>query len=266
MKTSGASGGSPRPLEGRVALITGASRRAGIGHAIARRLARDGAQIALHGWRQYDREQAWGEDSPSEQDRLELSGSGTKLLTLEENLREPDAPARLAERVQRSLGRLDILVLNHVYSTRQTLEELAAEEIDRHLEINVRASLLLAREFARRSAIGAGGRIVFITSGQQLGPMPHELAYVASKGALHALICSLADHLMPRGITVNGVNPGPTDTGWADSVTQQRVQARMPQGRWGTPDDAARAVAWLVSDEAAWITGQVLNSEGGFRR
>lgn len=74
------------------------------------------------------------------------------------------------------------------------------------------------------------------------------------------------DVLVERGITVNAVNPGPTDTGWAGPEEEAWVREHMPLGRWGTPEDAARLVAWLVSDEAAWVTGQVIDSEGGFRR
>jgi 3-oxoacyl-[acyl-carrier protein] reductase len=96
--------------------------------------------------------------------------------------------------------------------------------------------------------------------------MAGELAYATSKGALVGITPSLADVLADRGITVNTVNPGPTDTGYADEPTRERVARRFPAGRWGAPDDVARLVAWLCTDDAAWITGQVINSEGGFRR
>jgi 3-oxoacyl-[acyl-carrier protein] reductase len=108
--------------------------------------------------------------------------------------------------------------------------------------------------------------VVLFTSGQQLGPMSGELAYATSKAALAGITLSLADTLADRGITVNAVNPGPTDTGYADPPVHELVARRFPGGRWGTPDDAARLVAWLCTDDGAWITGQVINSEGGFRR
>jgi 3-oxoacyl-[acyl-carrier protein] reductase len=96
--------------------------------------------------------------------------------------------------------------------------------------------------------------------------MPGEIAYAASKGALSSITLTLADELADRGITVNCVNPGPVDTGWATPELFAAVADRLPAGRWGEPDDAARLIAWLVSDDGRWMTGQVLNSEGGFRR
>src|SRR5690606_34956994 len=111
-----------------------------------------------------------------------------------------------------------------------------------------------------------GGRVLMMTSGQGLGPMPGELAYAASKGALAAITVTLADQLAERGITVNTVNPGPVDTGYAIEAERRAVASMFPGGRWGQPDDPARLIAWLATDDARWITGQVINSEGGFRR
>jgi 3-oxoacyl-[acyl-carrier protein] reductase len=108
--------------------------------------------------------------------------------------------------------------------------------------------------------------VIFMTSGQDLGPMTGEVAYAASKGALASVVKTLADQLADQGITLNGVNPGPVDTGYATPEAYEAVRRQFPQQRWGVPDDPARLIAWLVTDEAAWITGQVINSEGGFRR
>jgi 3-oxoacyl-[acyl-carrier protein] reductase len=95
--------------------------------------------------------------------------------------------------------------------------------------------------------------------------MSREIPYAASKAALSGVVLTLADALAPRGITVNAVNPGPTDTGWAPEDVLARAQAAMPRGRWGTPHDAARLIAWLASEESEWVTGQVIDSDGGFR-
>jgi 3-oxoacyl-[acyl-carrier protein] reductase len=118
--------------------------------------------------------------------------------------------------------------------------------------------MLLAREVPR----AAGGRLVLFTSGQYHGGMPGELPYIASKAALHGLAKSLALALAPA--TVNCIDPGPTDTGYADADLHARVAAASPRGRWGEPEDAARLVAWLVSEEADWLSGQVIASDGAW--
>jgi len=242
---------APDALAGRVALVTGVTRRHGIGFAIADRLARAGAGLLLH---------HFGAREPA----LPEAGSGVEWI--EADLAEPDAPARVVARAYERFGRLDVVVANHTHWSAGGIAELTAESLDRHLGVNVRASLLLVAELARRRPPGPGGRVVLLVSGQQLGPMPGEVAYAASKGALAASTATLADGLAAQGITVNAVNPGPTDTGWISDAQRPDLIARSPFGRVGVPDDAARLVTWLVSDDAAWVTGQVLSSDGGFRR
>jgi 3-oxoacyl-[acyl-carrier protein] reductase len=267
----------PLPLRGRVAVVTGVSRRAGIGYAITRRLAAQGASLVLHHYAPHDRDQPWGADPGG----LEaVIGGVTEALAdpdaavwhQEADLSDPDAPARLIESAAGTSRFLDILVCNHARSGGDgPLGTLTAGMLDAHWAVNTRASILLAQAFAARHEDNRpGGRIVFMTSGQDLGPMPGEVAYAASKGALASITQTLADQLGDRGITVNTVNPGPVDTGYAAFADQpdvhEAVRRHFPQGRWGAPDDPARLIAWLVTDEAAWITGQVINSEGGFRR
>jgi 3-oxoacyl-[acyl-carrier protein] reductase len=194
-----------------------------------------------------------------------LAGPG-RVDRVEADFLDPGAADRVVAAAVAAHGHLDVLVVNHARSGTGGLGQLTAAEIDAMLAVNVRAPLLLVQAFAAQHDGRPGGRVVLLTSGQHLGPMPDELAYAASKGAIHQLTASLAEALADRGVTVNAVNPGPTDTGWADPDTLRRVARRFPAGRWGEPDDAARLVAWLCTDDARWITGQVIDSEGGFRR
>jgi 3-oxoacyl-[acyl-carrier protein] reductase len=252
-----------RPLEGRVALVTGVGRRAGIGYAIARRLLESGASVLAHAWTPYDVE-SWGED-PGEADAV-LGGlrDHGPVEQHQADFADPGAPTRVVAAARKTFGRIDILVVNHTRSGHKSLSELTAEHLDDFLHENVRASLLLVKEFAEQHDGSEGGRVILMTSGQHLGPMASEVAYAVSKGALHQATMTLSGALMVRGITVNAVNPGPTDTGWG--IGDEDPKPFMPLGRWGEPDDAARLITWLCTDDAQWITGQVINSEGGFRR
>jgi 3-oxoacyl-[acyl-carrier protein] reductase len=248
-------------LTGRNALVTGVSRRAGIGYAIARHLLSAGAAVFVQGWTTHDTTQAWG----AEPGGTEAVAGKLGVPFLEADFADPAAPERVFAAASEVLGPLDILVVNHARSGHGRLAELSAAEIDNFLHENVRASLLLVREFAaRHDDTRAGGRVVLMTSGQHLAPMAREVAYAVSKGALQQATLTLADELADRRITVNTVNPGPTDTGWG--LADQDPAQKMPLGRWGEPDDAARLIAWLCTDEAGWITGQTIDSEGGFRR
>jgi 3-oxoacyl-[acyl-carrier protein] reductase len=121
---------------------------------------------------------------------------------------------------------------------------------------------LLSVEFARRWPQRTDGRIINFSSGQSLGPMPGELAYVASKGAVEAFTRTLAVEVAARGITVNAVDPGATDTGWMNDTLKADIQRSMRMGRIGQSEDAARLVVFLASVASAWITGQIIHSRG----
>jgi len=187
---------------------------------------------------------------------------------VEIDLSESNTPGKLFDLVCSELGPPSILVNNAAHSTRDGFMNLDAKILDDHYAVNMRATFLLSVEFARRfsHSQNAMGRIINLTSGQALGPMIGELAYAATKGAISAFTLSLSAEIAPLGITVNAVNPGPTDTGWMTEEIKQELLSRFPIGRIGLPEDAARLVAFLASEEAQWITGQVLNSEGGFIR
>ncbi|GGS52862.1 SDR family oxidoreductase [Actinokineospora fastidiosa] len=253
-------------LHGRVALVTGVSRRAGIGYATARRLAGLGADLFLHHYSPHDRAQPWGAD-PAGPQAIAADMGGVRVEHAEFDLADPDAPQHLVDAALTAFGHIDILVCNHARSGGDgALGELTPAMLDGHWAVNARSSILLAQAFAAQHDGRAGGRIVFMTSGQDLGPMPGEVAYAASKGALASITCTLSDQLAEANITVNCVNPGPVDTGYASAEARESVRRRFPAGRWGEPDDPARLIAWLSTDDAAWITGQVVNTEGGFRR
>jgi 3-oxoacyl-[acyl-carrier protein] reductase len=267
----------PLPLLGRAALITGVSRRNGIGYAIARRLAALGASLFLHHYAPHDREQTWGAGPGGV--RAVVDGvaevvataggadDGASIADTELDLTGAGAPEQLVSAAASALGHLDILVCNHALSGDDgPLGTLDAAMLDHHWAVNTRSSILLAQAFAAQHDGRRGGRVIFMTSGQDLGPMTGEVAYAASKGALASITRTLADHLADQAITLNTVNPGPVDTGYATGEAHETVRRRFPGGHWGTPDDPARLIAWLSTDEAAWVTGQIINSEGGFRR
>jgi 3-oxoacyl-[acyl-carrier protein] reductase len=259
------------PLHGRVALVTGVSRRAGIGYAVARRLAALGASLFLHHYAPHDRDQPWGDDPGGAEAvvggvRSVLASADASVSHMELDLALPEAPAQLIDAAAEARGHLDILVCNHARSGDGPLGTLDAALLDAHWAVNTRSTILLTQAFAARHGGRPGGRVIFLTSGQDLGPMTGEVAYAASKGALASVTKTLADQLADQAITLNAVNPGPVDTGYAPPEAYEAVRRHFPQQRWGVPDDPARLIAWLVTDEAAWITGQVINTEGGFRR
>jgi 3-oxoacyl-[acyl-carrier protein] reductase len=236
-----------------VAIVTGAGRRAGIGFAIAQRLLTDGLSVLIH---------SWGDD-PAEV-IAELGGIGPRLRHVEADFADPAAPRAVIDEAVRAFGRVDVLVANHARDSGYALEAVTAEELDITWAVNARAVVLLVQAFA--AAASGTGRVVLFTSGQHLGSMASELPYAISKGAVHQMTRSLADALAGRGITVNAINPGPVDTGWPTPELREALLPQFPAGRWGRPEDIAPVVAWLASDAAAWVTGQVIDAEGGFRR
>ena len=256
-----------RDLRGRVALVTGVGRRRGIGSAVCLALASRGADVVLSFWKAYDREKPWASDEDEPEALLgQLRDAGVRAEGIEMDLSRSDSARLLLDATEERLERPSILVNTAAYSTRDDFETLDAEALDAHYAVNVRAMALLSVGFARRYPGGSGGRIVNFSSGQSLGPMPGELAYVATKGAIEAFTRTLAAEVGNKGITVNAVNPGPTDTGWMTEELKREIAPRFPSGRIGQPEDAAKLVAFLAGDEAAWITGQVIHSEGGFLR
>jgi len=251
----------------RLALVTGASRLNGIGAATCRALAAAGNDVVFSHWLRYDQQFPWGASLGDPATLLgELHALGARAEAIEIDHSLPDTPATLFDLVNERLGPVSILVNNAAYSTQDGYDALDAATLDAHYAVNVRGMALLSVEFARRWTGTSGGRIINMTSGQSRGPMPTELAYGMSKGAVEAFTVSFADGVADLGITVNAVNPGPTDTGWIDDDLKAALLPLSPFGRLGQPEDAAKVIVYLVGPDGGWITGQVIHSEGGFRR
>ncbi|MBP2340735.1 NAD(P)-dependent dehydrogenase (short-subunit alcohol dehydrogenase family) [Saccharothrix coeruleofusca] len=240
-------------LTGRTALVTGASR--GIGRAIARRLARDGATVVVH----YARDDAAAKEVV-ESIRADGGAAGAVRAEL---------PDELDDLVRALPDELDIVVNNAGVVARGTIEQIHPDEFDRVFTTNVRAPFLLVQRLLPR--LRDGGRIINISSGVTRAVNPELIAYAMTKGALDTFSKTLAQHLGPRGITVNTVAPGAVDTDMnADWLrdnpdSQAAVSAQNALGRVGTPTDVAGVVAFLASEDSRWITANWLDATGGGR-
>lgn len=244
-------------------MVTGVSRKAGIAAAICAALSRDGWDIAATGFRPYDESMPWGSRSTDVDELIETLHKSGRALWVEADLSSLTAPATVFDAAE-TLGPVRTLVNCAAHSTQGGLLDCTPADFDRHMAVNARATLLLSAEFVRRFREPTGsGRIVNFLSGP---PLVGEIAYAASKGAIEWITFSCAGELAARGITVNAVNPGPSDTGWMDADTKAAVKRGSPMGRIGTPDDVAGLVAFLCSDAARWITGQALTCDGGWER
>jgi 3-oxoacyl-[acyl-carrier protein] reductase len=251
-----------KSLQGQVAIVTGVSRAQGIGASISRKLALLGSHLFLTGWPDYDQ----GESSASELDRIvkDLRDTGSEVECMPLDLGLSDSPTTLIEAVSRRFGEAHVLINNACFWLGDSIATLDGPLLDRHYAVNTRAPILLSLEFVRRFAEKGARRIISMTSGQMLAPMPGSIAYAATKAALDAFTITFAQEVGKYGITVNAVDPGPTDTGWMTQENQRELFPRYSLGRLGQPEDAARLVAFLASSEADWITGQTVRSRGGF--
>ncbi|GCE09638.1 SDR family oxidoreductase [Dictyobacter aurantiacus] len=251
----------PNTTPRRIAIVTGASRARGIGAAVCKALAAEGIDIFFTYWAAFDRATYGAEEEPQALQQA-IWKAGVRCVNLEIDQGRPQAAREIMDTVEEQLGSPTILVNNAAYSARGGYETIDAETIDAHYAVNIRGTLLLSAEFARRFQSTSDGHIVNLISGQAQ-PMPEELAYGASKGAIEAFTISLAAALASKRITVNAIDPGPTDTGWMTEEIKQQLTRISPQGRVGQPEDAARLITFLTSPNANWITGQVIHSRGG---
>jgi len=254
-------------LINKIAVVTGASRAKGIGTEICRELAREGADIFFTHWSKYDRLMDYcNEDDFKWSKHLmeEIRSLGVQCESMELDLSQPDAPRKLLDEVQNKLGSPSILVNIATHSVDVDFRSIDADILNAHYNVNVRGTCLLTVEFARLIEGKHGGRIINMVSGQDKSPEPGNLAYVATKGAVSTFTKSVAIELAPLKITVNAVDPGPTNTGWMSSELKEELLPKFPMGRLGEPRDAAKLVIFLASEESEWITGQIIHSDGGF--
>lgn len=215
-----------------LALVTGSGRANSIAAGIVPRLVADGWDVATSD--------------------LENADYLVDLST-------PDGPERLIRAVVDERGPISALVLSHAHDVESGILDTTAASFDQHVAVNARASLLLIAAFARQIGDG-GGAIVALTSDHTTGNLP----YGASKGALDRIVISAARELGPLKISANVLNPGPIDTGWMDDGVRATLTPMHPSGRLGEPADVAAVVAFLVSREGRWMSGQLLNADGGF--
>lgn len=251
----------------KIALVTGVSRLKGIGRAICLELARRDIDIFFTFWRQYDKQMPWevGEDEP-DQIQEEIRSLGVRCEKIELDLSLQSSISKLFDAANKRIGKPVILINNATYSTQTDIENFSTSELDKHYQINIRATTLLTIEFIQRFEGIKSGRIINLSSGQSLGQMSDEIAYAITKGAIETLTCTISQKIASKGITINAVNPGPNDTGWIDKKMKKELINRFPMKRLGRPQDTAKLIGFLSSEEAEWITGQIIHSEGGFIR
>jgi 3-oxoacyl-[acyl-carrier protein] reductase len=245
-------------LNGKVALVTGASK--GIGAAIARELASNGAAVAVN----YS-----GSKAAAEEVVAEIKASGGKAIAIQANLSDPESIGPLIETVARRLGPIDTLVNNAGVYEFGPVEAVTPEHFHKQFNLNV-LGLILTTQAALRHFQPSGGTIINIGSVAANGVAGGSV-YSATKGAVDSLTLALSKELGPRNIRVNSLNPGMVETegvhaaGFIGSDFQKKTEADTPLGRIGQPKDIAGVAAFLASDDSYWLTGQTIQASGGAR-
>ncbi len=239
-----------KSLSGRVAIVTGAS--SGIGRAIAERLADEGAIVMVNYSKSLDKAQ---------QVVAGIQGKGGKALAVQADMSQMTDARRLVVDTVKQFNRLDILVNNAGKFMPKPLEETTEEDFNAVIALNAKGPYFAMQEAAR--ALKDGGRIVNISTGGTHLHFPGATAYLGSKAALEQYTRGLAQELAPKGITVNTVAPGFTETEMMTEEYRQIGIQLTPMKRLGVPKDIADVVAFIVSEEARWLTGQTIQAGGG---
>jgi 3-oxoacyl-[acyl-carrier protein] reductase len=246
-------------LEGKVAVVTGASK--GIGASIAQHLAAEGAAVVVN--------YASSKES-AERVVKDVTGKGGRAMAVQADVARPADVERLFAETTRAFGRLDILVNNAGVYEWLPLEQVTEAHFHRHFDLNVLGLLLTSKEAVKQFGPQRGS-IINISSLASDAAMAGSSVYSASKAAVDSITRTLAAELGPRGIRVNAINPGVVETegtqsgGFVEGDFRKEVEGRTPLGRIGQPRDIAPAVVFLASDDAAWITGQTMFITGGLR-
>ena len=262
-------------LKDRVAIVTGANNPQGIGAATALAFAREGAKVVLvfkRIVRDYDEAKA-GSNGPDRYykanagDASEVAAKLDELnadyLVLEKDISDEAQVKEIFEAAIERFGRVDILVNNAATDDEtgnDTIETVTQEVIDDTFAVNVRGSLLMAREFVRHCK--DYGRVVNLST-DSAQVFAGQITYGASKATLEALTRSVAMEVGKYGITVNSVAPGPTQTGWIDEELEKAVLPLIPMGKLIQPEDIANTILFLASEQARFVTGQVIKVSGG---
>ena len=239
-------------LKEKIAVVTGASR--GIGRAIAERLGREGATVVVN----YARSSEAAREAVSV-----IEAGGGKAVAILADVSDVAEVRNLFRETFESFGKLDILVNNAGRAVYKPLAEASEEDYDRTFALNARGTFFAMQEAARR--MNDGGRIVSISTGGTVGGVPTGSIYAGSKAAVEQFTKALAKEIGGRGITVNTVSPGFTDTDPLNENPQFREMGAQlsPLGRLGQPEDVADVVTFLASEQARWITGQNIQAGGG---
>ncbi len=242
-------------LSGQRALVTGASR--GIGRAVALRLASEGASVALN----YNSGQ-----QEAEAVAAEIAAAGGSAVTLQGNVADAAQAEALVDAAVEGLGGLDILVNNAGITRDNLLMRLSEEDWDAVIDTNLKGAFLCTKAAIRPMLRQRSGRIVNMSSVVAITGNPGQANYTAAKAGLIGFTRTVAREVASRGITVNAIAPGFIATQMVDSIPEElraQIRERIPLGQFGTPEDVAGCVAFLVSADGAYITGQVLSIDGG---